>query len=190
MIEARYAGDRNFMARPVDGYKAGKVMLSREAAEALRQVQANLVANGMTLKVFDGYRPQRAVDHFMRWVDDPADTVNKTAYYPDVAKSQLVPEGYIARKSGHSRGSTIDLTIARAVASGAHQEVDMGSSWDFFGPISHPMSPLVSGEARVNRMLLRSQMLAAGFAPYEAEWWHFTLRNEPYPDTYFNFPVE
>ncbi len=189
-VDARYAGDRNFVGAPVDGYLAPKVFLSREAADALKLVQARLELQGMTLKVFDGYRPQRAVDHFMRWVADATDTKNKAAFYPDISKDRLVPEGYIAEKSGHSRGSTLDLTIARILPDGSVEELDMGSPWDFFGPVSHPSSREVSDDARVNRMLLRMQMLAAGFKPYEAEWWHFTLADEPYPDTYFDFPVE
>jgi len=190
IVDARYAGERNFVGAPIDGYPAPKVFLSREAADALKHVQARLQAQGMTLKVFDGYRPQRAVDHFMRWVADSADTKNKATYYPGISKDRLVPEGYIAEKSGHSRGSTLDLTIARVLADGSVEELDMGSPWDFFGPISHPSSREVSDDARVNRMLLRMQMLAAGFKPYEAEWWHFMLAHEPYADTYFDFPVE
>ncbi|NVJ97619.1 MAG: M15 family metallopeptidase [Alphaproteobacteria bacterium] len=190
VVEARYAGNDNFVGAPVDGYVAAKAYLSIEAATALRLVQHQLQAQGLTLKVFDGYRPQRAVDHFMRWVKDDADTMNKDRFYPDISKTRLVPEGYIAEKSGHSRGSTVDLTIARVTVDGEVIELDMGSPWDFFGPISHPSSHNITDEARANRMLLRIQMLAAGFKPYEAEWWHFTLRHEPYPDTYFDFPVK
>ncbi|SDD56727.1 MULTISPECIES: M15 family metallopeptidase [Kordiimonas] len=190
VVEARYAGNHNFVGQPIDGYEAPKVFLSVEAANALKTAQHRLAAQGMTLKVFDGYRPQRAVDHFMRWVSDANDTKNKAAYYPDVAKHRLVREGYIAEKSGHSRGSTLDLTIAHIMPDGSVQELDMGSPWDFFGPISHPSSKAVSDDARANRMLLRMSMLAAGFKPYEAEWWHFTLTREPYPNTYFDFPVE
>lgn len=190
VVDARYAGAENFMGRPVDGYHANKVFLSQEAAEALAGVQRQLAANGLALKLFDGYRPQRAVDHFMAWTKDVKDTLNKAAYYPDLRKDQLVPGGYIAEKSGHTRGSTVDLTIVRRLDDGSYQELDMGSPWDFFGPVSHPSSTAVSGQARVNRMLLRTLMMAAGFRPLEEEWWHFTLQDEPYPETYFDFPVE
>lgn len=190
VIEARYAGSENFMGRPVRGYRADKVLLSREAAVALADVQRQLAANGMGLKLFDGYRPQRAVDDFMAWTRDANDTVQKQTYYPNVAKDRLVPDGYIAAKSGHSRGSTVDLTIVRLLEDGHIEELDMGSPWDFFGPVSHPSSTAVSEEARANRMLLRVLMIGAGFKPLEEEWWHFTLRDEPYPDTYFDFPVE
>lgn len=190
VIDARYAGHENFMGRPVRGYHAGKVFLSREAAAALAVVQRQLAASGMALKLFDGYRPQRAVDDFMAWTQDASDTAQKQIYYPHVAKDRLVPDGYIAAKSGHSRGSTIDLTIVRLHDGGEATELDMGSPWDFFGPVSHPSSTAVSEEARTNRMLLRVLMIGAGFKPLEEEWWHFTLRDEPYPDTYFDFPVE
>jgi len=190
IVDARYAGAENFIGEPIDGYEAPKVLLSRPAAEALKRVQAQLKAEGLTLMVFDGYRPQSAVDHFMRWIEDTGDTRNKAAYYPNVAKNRLVPDGYIARQSGHSRGSTVDLTIARLVDGGSTEPLDMGSPWDFFGAISHPSSTVVSSEARANRMLLRVMMMSAGFRPYDAEWWHFTLAAEPYPNSYFNVPVK
>lgn len=190
VVDARYAGDENFMGRRVDGYYANTVLLTRQAAVALAGVQQQLAAGGMALKLFDGYRPQRAVDHFMAWTKDANDTINKPDYYPDLRKDQLVPGGYIAEKSGHTRGSTVDLTIVRLLDDGSYQELDMGSPWDFFGPISHPSSAAVPEQARVNRMLLRTLMMAAGYRPLEEEWWHFTLQDEPYPDTYFDFPVE
>ncbi|WP_262691390.1 M15 family metallopeptidase [Kordiimonas aestuarii] len=190
VVEARYAGDENFMGRPVQGYHAGKAFMSREAAEKLTVIQKRLSDCGLTLKVFDAYRPQRAVDDFMAWTKDTGDTLGKARYYPDVAKDDLVPHGYIAEKSGHTRGSTIDLTIAAHGEDGRLFELDMGSPWDFFGPVSHALSKEVSMQQRANRMLLRSLMTDHGFKPYEAEWWHFTLADEPYPDTYFDFPVE
>jgi D-alanyl-D-alanine dipeptidase len=190
VIEARYAGHENFMARPVNGYNAPKAFMSREAADRLKLIQKRLADCGLTLKVFDAYRPQRAVDNFMEWTEDESDTVAKARYYPEVAKDQLVPEGYIARKSGHTRGSTIDLTIAAYTEEGQLLELDMGSPWDYFGPISHALSLKVNMQQRANRTLLRSLMVDHGFKPYEAEWWHFTLKDEPYPDTYFDFPVE
>lgn len=190
VVETRYAGNDNFLGRPVEGYLAAKSLMSREAADALAGVQADLVAKGYTLKVFDSYRPQRAVDDFMAWIANGADTKNKAEYYPGISKDRLVPEGYIAKKSGHTRGSTIDLTIASVGDDGALTELDMGSPWDFFGPISHALNADIPPEARENRALLRGLMLRHGFKPYEAEWWHFTLAEEPYPDTYFDFPVE
>lgn len=187
VIEARYAGTDNFIGRPVDGYRANKAVISVEAAAKLKLVQAELAEKGLGLKVFDAYRPQRAVDHFMRWIDDKADIAAKEAYYPDVSKDQLVPEGYIAEKSGHSRGSTIDLTII-SLADGS--ELDMGSPWDFFGPVSHALNDSIPEQAQQNRQLLRTLMLKHGFAPYEYEWWHFTLKDEPHKDTYFDFVIE
>lgn len=190
VIETRYAGHENFMGRPVRGYNAAKAFMSREAAEKLRTIQKRLSDCGLTLKVFDAYRPQRAVDNFMEWTEDAGDTAGKAQYYPEVSKDELVPQGYIARKSGHSRGSTIDLTIVAYTEDGRLLELDMGSPWDYFGPISHALSMDVNMQQRANRTLLRSLMVDHGFQPYEAEWWHFTLKDEPYPDTYFDFPVE
>jgi len=184
IVEARYAGHENFMGRPVAGYQANKAFLSTPAAEALSAAQAELVAEGLGLKVFDAYRPQRAVDDFMAWCADVDDQARKADYYPDVDKSQLVAEGYIAEKSGHSRGSTVDLTIVQHGV-----ELDMGSGFDFFGPISHYAADGLTDAQKANRKLLRDVMTRHGFEPYAPEWWHFTLRHEPYPDTYFNFPV-
>ncbi|TNE63044.1 MAG: peptidase M15 [Alphaproteobacteria bacterium] len=184
-IEARYAGHENFMGRPVDGYHANKAFLSLPAAMALKAVAADLAKAGMTLKIYDAYRPQRAVDDFMRWCADTNDTARKETYYPTLTKDRLVPEGYIAEKSGHSRGSTVDLTILKDGVA-----LDMGSPWDFFCPVSNVDAPGLSATAIANRQLLRAVMLKHGFKPYEAEWWHFTLADEPYPDTYFDFPVE
>lgn len=190
MVEARYAGTDNFIGSPIDGYDAPKVIVSQEAANALKSVQEQLTSLGYSLKVFDGYRPQRAVDHFMRWIKDKTDRKNKQVYYPSVSKGRLVSDGYIAEKSGHSRGSTVDITVMQVLPDGTRVELDMGSPWDYFGSISSPFSGEVSEDARANRMMLRMQMIAAGFKPYEAEWWHFTLTDEPYPDTYFDFPIE
>jgi D-alanyl-D-alanine dipeptidase len=139
------------------------------------------------LKVFDAYRPQKAVDHFVRWAEDPADTLTKQKYYPNVAKDRLFELGYIARKSGHTRGSTLDLTVVNFETG---VELDMGSPWDFFGDISHHDSPLVGEEATVNRELLRGLMLEEGFRPAVTEWWHYTLEDEPFPERYFDFDVE
>lgn len=186
VVELRYYGSDNFVGRPVDGYEAEVAYLTRDAAAALRAVQEDLSAEGLGLKLFDAYRPQRAVDDFLTWAADPDDTKMKAAYYPTLDKSVLVPNGYIAERSGHSRGSTVDVTLVR-VATGA--ELDMGSPYDFFDPISWPSSALVTASQSANRRLLRETMQRHGFVPLEQEWWHFTLRNEPYPDTSFDFPV-
>ncbi|MEX0976621.1 MAG: M15 family metallopeptidase [Woeseia sp.] len=186
-LDVRYHSSDNFVGSPVDGYDRPVILMTRAAATALRDVHERLNEQGLGLKVFDAYRPQKAVDHFVRWAADPADTLTKRKYYPDVPKNRLFELGYIAEKSGHTRGSTVDLTVVD-LATGV--ELDMGSAWDFFGEISHHDSPLVDAEATVNRNLLRDVMVEHGFKPYAQEWWHYTLANEPYPDTYFDFDVE
>lgn len=186
-LEIRYCSNNNFIGRPVDGYRKPRAILTREAAAALQGVQEELVPFGFGVKVFDAYRPQRAVDNFVRWAADLDDTKAKVQYYPDVAKQDLFKDGYIAARSSHSRGSTVDLTIVE-LSSGA--ELDMGSPFDFFGPASWPASTLVPPSRLANRLLLRTLMMKYGFNPYEQEWWHFTLAGEPYPETYFDFPVE
>jgi len=161
--------------------------MSLETALALAAIQLELVDKGLGLKVFDAYRPQQAVDHFVRWAADLEDARNKQQYYPNVDKANLFTEGYIAARSGHSRGSTVDLTLIN-IESG--EELDMGSAWDFFDPLSWPTSLDVSLPQKTNRETLREIMLRHGFNPLAEEWWHFTLENEPYPDTYFDFPIE
>jgi len=187
---ARYAGGDNFIGAPIDGYHADKVIVSKPVAAALAKVQAEITSDGLSLKFFDGYRPQRAVDHFMRWIDDADDVKNKADYYPNVAKADLVELGYIAEKSGHSRGGSVDLTIVRRNGAGDWVELDMGSSWDLFDAKSHAGSTMVDETARANRILLANIMIKHGFKPYSEEWWHFTLADEPYPDTYFDFPIK
>ena len=187
MVELRYFTSENFVGRPVDGYVHAHAILSKPAAAALAKVQDDLRPFGLGLKVFDAYRPQRAVDHFVRWAADLEDRKTKPTYYPDVAKKNLFKEGYIAARSSHSRGSTVDVTIVSRGADGAVEELDMGSPWDFFGAISWPTSTAVSGQQRANRSLLRTLMIAHGFQPYAQEWWHFTLKDEPHPETYFDF---
>ena len=189
VVDLRYFSNDNFVGRRVDGYAAARCFVSVEAAEALAAVQAELAAFGLGLKVFDAYRPQRAVDHFVRWAEDLADTKMKAKYYPEVDKANLFRDGYIAAKSGHSRGSTVDLTIV-SLNEGEPVELDMGTGWDHFGPKSWPSSRAVTAQQRANRMLLRSLMVKHGFRPLAEEWWHFTLVDEPYPDTYFDFVVE
>lgn len=188
-VELRYLTRDNFVGRRIDGYGSEHCYVTTEAARALAAVQAELVAFGLGLKVFDAYRPQRAVDHFVRWAQDLGDTKMKATYYPGVEKEHLFRDGYIAAKSGHSRGSTVDLTIV-TLGSGEPVELDMGTGWDFFGPESWPSSIEVTPQQRANRMLLQSLMVKHGFRPLAEEWWHFTLEDEPFPETYFDFPLE
>lgn len=187
---ARYAGNDNFIGGPIDGYNADKVIVSTPVAVALAKAQAELAIDGLALKLFDGYRPQRAVDHFMRWIADAVDTRNKADYYPGVAKADLVRLGYIAEKSGHSRGGSVDLTIVKQSATGEWIELDMGSPWDLFDEKSHAGSTLVGAAAQANRKKLMNLMVKHGFKPYSEEWWHFTLIAEKYPTTFFDFPIK
>lgn len=187
IVNARYAGSDNFVGMPIDGYRVQRVVLSAPAAEALRQVAVRLAPFGLGLKVFDGYRPQRAVNHFARWAADLQDTKNKATYYPGVAKEHLFRDGYIAGKSGHSRGSTVDLTLVN-LADGS--ELAMGTPFDFFGPESWPDDKNLDASTRAHRALLQQVMRAAGFRPLKEEWWHFTLEKEPWPKQYFDFPIE
>ena len=182
--DMRYYGSDNFMGRPIRGYEAPECMLTRAAAAALFTAQEIARREGVGILVYDCYRPQRAVDHFVQWGVVLRDTTNKAGYYPDVPKSELFERGYISARSGHSRGSTLDLTLVRA-----GEPLDMGTPFDFFDERSHTASPLVSKEATANRMLLKSVMERAGFRNYPEEWWHYTLEGEPYPDTYWDLPV-
>jgi len=188
--DIRYFTANNFVGERIDGYTAAKCLLTAKAAEALKRVQADLKPFGLGLKVFDCYRPQRAVNHFIRWAKNLGDTRMKGRFYPDVAKKNLFKEGYIAARSSHTRGSTVDLTLVAIAADGGAQEVDMGTGYDLFSPKSWPTSPQMRGGQRAHRMLLQTLMMKHGFALYPQEWWHFTLKDEPYPDTFFNFPVE
>jgi D-alanyl-D-alanine dipeptidase len=208
--EMRYTTPHNFVGTRVDGYREPLCILTRPAAEALHRAQTRLLKQGYTLKVYDCYRPQRAVDHFVRWAKDLADEKMKAEFYPNVAKDRLFEDGYIAEKSGHSRGSTMDLTIVKLpprfqrpyfpgeplVPCFAPRNqrfpdnmVDMGTGYDCFDPLAHTDNPAITGVARQNRDLLRDTMIAAGFHNLPEEWWHYTLDGEPFPDTYFDFPV-
>jgi D-alanyl-D-alanine dipeptidase len=210
VIEMRYRTAHNFVGRRIPGYREDVCILTRQAADALRRVQASVRARGYTLKVYDCYRPQRAVDAFVRWGRDLSDQRMKREFYPRVRKSRVFEEGYIATKSGHSRGSTVDLTLVKTpprrqetyrrgdrlrdcAAPRARRfrdnSIDMGTGYDCFDPKSHPFSRAFRGKIRRNRMALRRPMLAAGFQGLETEWWHFTLREEPFPETFFDFPV-
>lgn len=199
ILEIRYYSTYNFVGSRIDGYLEPTALLTRRAADSLRAVSDELRAQGYRLKIYDAYRPQMAVDHFVRWGNDLDDTLMKRYFYSDLEKGVLFDRGYIAKKSGHSRGSTIDLTLFD-MATG--KEVDMGGTFDWFGPESHPgycgdvNTRIFNGNGKLteaqfqNRVILRDAMLAHGFKPYDEEWWHFTLKNEPYPDTYFTFPVK
>ena len=186
LLEIRYYSTYNFVGDRVDGYERPVAYLTKEAAAALKAASDDCVARGYRLKIYDAYRPQRAVSHFMRWAKDVGDVRMKPYFYPNLDKSVLFDQGYIAEKSGHSRGSTVDLTLFDMKT---EKEVDMGGTFDWFGAESHPDFQGVTEAQLANRMLLREIMLAHGFKPLAEEWWHFTLEDEPYPDTYFDFPV-
>jgi len=180
-VEIRYAGAHNFMGRPIPGYRAPKCLLTEPAARALVEVQKELATQHRTLRVYDCYRPQKAVDAFVVWARDPNDVRMKSEFYPKVDKSELFAKGYIAEKSGHSRGSTLDVTI---------EDMDFGTPYDFFDPLAHTLSPDVSPAQHANRILFKELMEKHGFKGLREEWWHFTLVNEPYPNTYFDDNVE
>ncbi len=186
ILEIRYYSTYNFVGERIDGYEEPLAFLTKQAAEALKKVSDELVEKGYRLKIYDAYRPQKAVDHFVRWSKDINDTKMKQYFYPELDKSVLFEQGYIMEKSGHSRGSTIDLTLFDM---NLEKEVDMGGTFDYFGELSHPDYKNISEDQYNNRMLLREVMVKYGFKPLEEEWWHFTLENEPYPDTYFSFPI-
>ena len=184
--DVRYAGKNNFIGRPIAGYSSNRLVMTRQAAMALKMAEKLLHSKGLGLKIFDTYRPQRAVNHFIEWAEDFTDTINRHSYYPEHHKSTLFDLGYISSRSGHTRGSTIDLTLYD-LESG--EDVDMGGPYDYFGELSHHDYDHISQEQRQNRILFKSIMLRAGFRAYSKEWWHYTLNNEPYPDKYFDFVV-
>ncbi|MCT1532074.1 M15 family metallopeptidase [Sphingobacterium daejeonense] len=186
-IDLRYHGSHNFLGRPVDGYDAVRVYITKEAATAMMAIQKELNSKGFGIKVFDAYRPQKAVNNFKAWALDIADTLAKQEFYPNVDKRDLFKLGYIAEKSGHSRGSTIDLTIIKL---DDKTELDMGTGFDFFGEPSHHDYKNLTEEQRNNRKVLRNIMEKHGFKAIEEEWWHYTLKNEPFKDQYFDFDVK
>ena len=186
ILEIRYYSTFNFIGDRIDGYLEPTALLTKEAADALKTASDEFKKKGYRLKIYDAYRPQRAVDHFVRWAKDIDDQRMKAIFYPGVPKEKLFELGFIAEHSGHSRGSTVDLTLFD-MAGGC--DLNMSGYFDFFGDISHYEHPALSKEQRSNRAFLRDVMMWAGFEPYENEWWHFTLADEPYPDSYFDFPV-
>ena len=207
-FDLRYCSANNFVGVRIDGYEAPVALLTVAAAEALKAVADEVKEAGYRLNIYDAYRPRRAVAHFLRWARDPADTRMKADFYPGLDKAEIVARGYLAEKSGHSRGSTVDLTLCDSATG---EELDMGGTFDWFGPESHPdwcgdpetgrytgilpddappdARPVTAAQFR-NRMRLREAMTRHGFTPIASEWWHFTLADEPYPDTYFDFPVK
>ena len=210
ILDIRYTTNHNFLGVPVDGYNDKKCYMTREAAEALLKVQEELRKFSLSLKIYDAYRPQRAVDHFVRWAKDLSDTLTKREFYPTLDKSRLFVDGYIAEKSGHSRGSTVDLTIVSiplpvqpefdiddqcecyepADKRFTDNSIDLATGFDCFHPLSHTENPELNPQQRANRLLLITLMDKYGFRNLAEEWWHFTFRNEPFPDTYFDFVIE
>ncbi len=188
--DIRYCSSHNFVGARIDGYKLPRCIMTCEAALALKGVQEELGRFGLGLKIFDAYRPRCAVEHFARWARRLADQKMKDEFYPEVDKRNLFKDGYVSLKSSHSRGSTVDITIVSLDPGTAGQELDMGSHFDMFSPKSHSGFMGITPAQRANRLLLRTLMIKHGFLPYPQEWWHFTLKNEPFPDTYFNFPVQ
>ena len=186
ILEIRYYSTYNFVGERIDGYELPIALMTREAADSLKAVNDELKAHGYRIKIWDAYRPQRAVNHFIRWAENISDTAMKAVFYPMVDKSVLFERGYIYARSSHSRGSTVDLTLLDAATG---RELDMGSPFDWFGEESHPDYPCPLYRQSDNRKILHNAMVRHGFEGIDSEWWHFTLRNEPYPDTYFDFPI-
>ena len=184
--EIRYYSTYNFTGDRIDVYEEPCALLTKEAALALKAVSDEVIRKGYRLKVYDAYRPVRAVRHFVRWAQDTADIRMKEWFYPDVDKKDLFAQGYIAERSSHSRGSTVDLTL---VCMKTGKEIDTGTPFDLFSSLSWSSCRDITAEQYGNRMLLQEAMIKGGFVPLESEWWHFTLEDEPYPDTYFDFPV-
>ena len=189
ILDLRYATSENFTGKIVTGYTSEKAIGTKALSIALRKVQALLRSKGLGLKVFDAYRPQSAVDAFISWAASASDTLKKREYYPNLKKEDLFELGYIAEKSGHTRGSTIDVTLVYLKGRRKGKEIDMGGKWDYFGEASHFNYQKISPKQMENRRLLRDLMIEGGFNPYEKEWWHFSLKNEPFPTTYFDFPL-
>lgn len=185
VLDIRYYSSNNFTGNKIQGYKAPRAYMTKKALAALSKAADDLRSQGYRLLIWDSYRPQKAVDNFVKWINDPTDPGDKT-FYPELEKSDLLAGKYIMEKSGHTRGSTIDLTIIKKDGS----FVDMGGTFDLFSEISHPDYPNLTKEQKKNRKILHDAMIKAGFNGLESEWWHFTLKDEPYKDTYFNFDVE
>jgi D-alanyl-D-alanine dipeptidase len=186
-LDLRYTNSNNFVGKPIDGYLNNKCILTIQTAIALKKVEDELLENGLCLQIYDAYRPQKAVNHFIKWAENLKDTLNKTKYYPTVLKKDLFNLQYISSKSRHSSGSTADLTI---FSDQKNDVLDMGSTYDYFGEKSWVNYQKLTRKQKQNRQILQSVMLNNGFRNYPKEWWHFTLRYEPYRNAYFNFNVE
>lgn len=187
VLDIRYYTTFNFLGERVDGYEEPVALMTREAAYALKKVSDEAISKGYRLKIFDAYRPQCAVDHFVRWADKVRELAMKDYFYPGIDKTRLFEEGFVALKSGHSRGSTVDLTLLDMAT---QKDLDVGGTFDYFGSLSWAENTEnITQEQASNRKMLRDMMISHGFHPLNEEWWHFTLDNEPYPDTYFTFPV-
>ena len=184
--EIRYYSTYNFIGERIDGYEEPCALLTKEAARALKSVSNEMIVHGYRLKIFDAYRPACAVKHFVLWGIEDQDIRMKPYFYSDLQKQELFEQGYIAKKSSHSRGSTVDLTL---LDMSTGKELDMGSPFDLFSVVSHPDYKGITEQQYENRMMLQRAMVRNGFEPIDCEWWHFTLKDEPYPDTYFEFPV-
>jgi D-alanyl-D-alanine dipeptidase len=184
--DAKYATWDNFIGRPVDGYLANRIVGTRALCAALERVRKEAASLGFGLLLWDGYRPQRAVDCFLRWSAQPEDGRTKARHYPNIDRSEMVARGYVAPLSGHSRGSTVDLTLYHLDTG---ELAAMGGGHDLMDPVSHHGAHGITPTEAGNREVLRSIMEDSGFDRYECEWWHYTLKDEPYPDTYFDFPV-
>jgi zinc D-Ala-D-Ala dipeptidase len=184
--DAKYATWDNFTGRPVDGYQANRIVGTRALCAALARARDAAAARGFGLLLWDGYRPQRAVDRFLRWSAEPEDGRTKPRHYPRIDRADMFAQGYVAARSGHSRGSTVDLTLFRLDTG---ELAPMGGDHDLMDPVSHHDAPGVAPAAAAHRRHLRDVMASAGFRPYATEWWHYTLADEPYPDTYFDFPI-
>lgn len=187
VLDIRYYTTFNFLGQRVDGYEEPVALLTKEAALALKEVSDEAISKGYRLKIFDAYRPQCAVDHFVRWADRLRELAMKDYFYPEIDKNRLFEEGFVALKSGHSRGSTVDLTLLDMAT---QKDLDVGGTFDYFGSLSWAENAeAITEQQASNRRLLRDMMISHGFRPLKEEWWHFTLEKEPYPDTYFTFPV-
>ena len=186
LMDIRYYSSFNFIGERIDGYEEPAALMTREAARALAGASREAAELGFRLKIFDAYRPQKAVDHFVRWAKDPSDIRMKPFFYPDLEKKAIIPQGYISEHSGHTRGSAVDLTL---FSMASQQDADMGGTFDLFGERSFPDCPGITEAQHANRMLLQGIMVRHGVRPLETEWWHFSLEHEPWPDTYFTFPV-
>ena len=190
IVDLRYGTYENFIGNPINGYVSNKAVGTNELAAALKKAQKVFNSYNLGIKIYDSYRPQRAVNDFIKWSKVQSDTISKANYYPKLKKNTLFDLGFIAKKSGHTRGSTVDLTLIYIRGNKKGEELDMGGPWDFFGDLSNYSFLKISEEQKQNRKLLRKTLINSGFVPYEKEWWHFTLKDEPFPDTYFNFVVK